>query len=136
MTTPRKKTEKSKDRMIVLLENIEGQVKTVAEGHSVLVKKIDDLDLKVDGLGVRMDRVEGRLDMVEIKVDRLENKMDEGFKLVLDHLDGIDREFMELKNDLKNNYERKGHDLAWRKAMEKRVEKLEKILMSKRLVKA
>lgn len=125
-----------KDRVVVLLESIEGQVKTVAEGHSVLGIKMDVLGEKVDKLDFRMDKMEIKMDRMEIKMDSLESKVDEGFKLVLDHLDGLDREFMELRKDLENNYEKKGHDAAWRKAIEERLGNLEKLLMAKKFAKA
>lgn len=120
------------DRIIVLLEDMRGEIKLVAEGHSILNRKIDNLSFKVDNLETKVDSLEVKVDGLELRMDRMETKMDEGFRLVLDHLDGLDREFMELKNDLKNNYERKGHDAVWRKAIEKRVEKLEKIFLAQK----
>ena len=118
---------------MVLLENMRDDIKLVAEGHSVLGRKIDNLGIelggKIDKLDVRMSKVEGKMFVIEKKVD-------EGFELVLNHLDGLDREFVELKNDLKNNYEKKGHDVAWRKAIEERLSKVEKLLVSKKTARA
>jgi len=133
--------------MIVLLEDMSGQIKAVAEGHSILERKIDDLgselgekidklDSRMDRMDSRMDRMESRSDGMESKIDRIEKKMDTGFKLVLDHLDGLDREFIELKKDFEDNYERKGHDAKWRKAIEERVEKLEKFFVPKKMARA
>jgi len=114
------------DKMMVLLEDISGQVKAVAEGHSVLERKIDNLGFE---LGEKIGKL-------ELRMDRMEIKMDTGFKLVLDHIDGLDKEFMELKNDFKNNYDRKGNDPKWRESIEDRVEKLEKALLPKKLARA
>lgn len=111
-----------KDKMIILLEDISGQVKTVAEGHSILERKIDKMDSRLDGIDSRLDKIE--------------SKMDTGFKLVLEHLDGLDREFVKLKKEIENNYEKKGHDAEWRKTIEERVEKLEKLLVSRKTVSA
>lgn len=116
-----------KDEMMILLEDISGQVKAVAEGHSILERKMDKMDLRLDGIDSRLDGVDSRL-------DRMESKMDTGFKLILEHLDGLDREFMKLKEELENNYEKKGHDAEWRKMIEGRVEKLEKLLVSRKTV--
>jgi len=115
--------------MIVLLEDMSGQIKAVAEGHSVLERKIDSMDSKIDKLDLRMDRMESRM-------DSLESKVDTGFKLVIDHLDGLDREFIELKKDFEDNYERKGHDAEWRKMIEERVGKLEKLFVPKKMAQA
>jgi hypothetical protein len=115
-----------KDRMIVLLEDMSGQIKAVAEGHSVLERKIDNLGSELGG----------KIDKLDSRMDRLESKVDTGFKLVLDHLDGLDREFIELKKDFEDNYEKKGHDAEWRKMIEERVGKLEKIFAPKKMARA
>jgi hypothetical protein len=129
-----------KDRMIVLLEDMSGQIKAVAEGHSILERKIDklgsELGGKIDKLDSRMDGLDSRMDGLDSRMDRLESKVDTGFKLVLDHLDGLDREFMELKKDFEGNYERKGHDAKWRKMIEERVGKLEKLFTPKKMARA
>ena len=124
-----KKNTRKKDGMTILLERIEDKIGLVSEGHSILERKIDGLDS-------RMDKLDSRMEKMDSKIDRIELKMDEGFKLVLSHLSGLDKEFMELKNDLKDNYEKKGHDAVWKKAIEERVGKLEKLLMAKRLAEA
>jgi hypothetical protein len=118
-----------KDRMIVLLEDMSGQIKAVAEGHSVLERKIDNMDSKINSMDLKIDKLDSRM-------DRLESKVDTGFKLVLDHLDGLDREFIELKKDFEDNYERKGHDAEWRKMIEERVGKLEKLFAPKKMARA
>lgn len=123
-----------KDEMMILLEDISGQVKAVAEGHSILERKMDKMDLRLDGIDSRLDGIDSRLDGTDSRLDRMESKMDTGFKLILEHLDGLDREFMKLKEELENNYEKKGHDAEWRKMIEGRVEKLEKLLVSRKTV--
>lgn len=122
------------------MEDMNGQIKAVAEGHSILERKIDKLGSglggKIDKLDSRMDRMESKMDKMESRMDSLETKVDTGFKLVLDHLDGLDREFIELKKDFEDNYEKKGHDAKWRKAIEERVEKLEKFFALKKMARA
>jgi hypothetical protein len=115
-----------KDRVIVLLEDMNGQIKAVAEGHSILEIKIVKLGSE---LGEKIDKLDSRM-------DRLESRVDTGFKLVIDHLDGLDREFIELKKDFEDNYEKKGHDAKWRKTIEERVEKLEKFFAPKKMARA
>ena len=53
----------------VVAESLKSDIRLLAEGHGVLVEK-------VDGLGTRMDRLETKVDQLETKVDHLETKLD------------------------------------------------------------
>lgn len=88
-------------RYEVLLENIETNVKLIAEAQgglsqrldrmearfearfdqletnvNILAVKVDGLAVKVDGLATKVDRLETKVDRLETKVDGLETKVD------------------------------------------------------------
>jgi len=83
----------------VLLEEINKQVKTVAEGHGVLVKNIDEIRSTLSEHDVRFDRIEtvvseNRKDMKELRTDvgKIEQKLD---TVTTDHEQRIQK--LELK---------------------------------------
>ena len=133
-----KKTEKvfREGEVGVLLENINDNIKLVAEGHLDLERKIDNLSEELNGridsleseLGGRIDSLEselgGRIDSLESKlggrIDSLEQEMKSSFKTVFDYLSAIDIELSEIKARLENKADKK--DLV---VIEKRVTKLE-----------
>ncbi|WP_334137365.1 hypothetical protein [Muricomes intestini] len=59
----------------VKVEDLQRQVKAVAEGHSLLNEKIDRLDRKVDGLDRRVDGLDKKVDSLAGKVNSLEGRM-------------------------------------------------------------
>lgn len=61
----------------VLLEQISKDVKTVAEGHSVLRSEIDKINNKLEGHDKRFDRIEMAVSEVGIKVKQNATKIDE-----------------------------------------------------------
>jgi vacuolar-type H+-ATPase subunit I/STV1 len=122
-----KKTEKvfREGEVGVLLENINDNIKLVAEGHLDLERKIDNLSEELNG---RIDSLEselgGRIDSLKSKlggrIDSLEQEMKSSFKTVFDYLSAIDIELSEIKARLENKADKK--DLV---VIEKRVTKLE-----------
>ena len=58
----------------VLMEQMKHEVKTVAEGHSILVKKLDKVESEIGE--VKKDVRELKKDMVEVKNDVQELKKD------------------------------------------------------------
>ncbi len=63
----------------VVAESVKSDIRLLAEGHGVLVEK-------VDGLGTRMDRLETKVDRLEIKVDALDTRMGH-METRMDHLE-------------------------------------------------
>ena len=59
----------------VKVEDLQRQVKAVAEGHSLLNEKIDRLDRKVDGLDRRVDDLDKKVDSLAGKVNSVEGRM-------------------------------------------------------------
>jgi peptidoglycan hydrolase CwlO-like protein len=78
--------EEIKRHNTVLQEQMIKEVRTVAEGHGILNKKIDHLDEKVDHLDKKVDRLDKKVDHLDKKVDHLDKKVDHLDKKV-DHLD-------------------------------------------------
>jgi len=69
-----------KDRVEILLEQIRSDVKAVAEGHSVLHNKIDNLEKtlteKINNSDMRLTTRINNLDMkLTMKIDNLENSV-------------------------------------------------------------
>jgi len=74
----------------VVAESLESKIHVIAEGHGVLVEKIDGLgtrmdhletkvdhlETKVDGLGTRMDHLETKVDRLDTRMDHLGTKLD------------------------------------------------------------
>lgn len=107
--SPKKKSENYNS---VLLERMHDDIKLIAEGQ----------------VGIQR-----RLDGVESEIACFKEETENNFKLFFEHLSRIEDEIMEIKNDLKDNYEKKGWDKKWREAIEKRLEKMEKILVNKNM---
>ena len=75
--------EQTRRHFDVVAESLKSEIRVIAEGHGVLVDKIDglgtrmdSLETKVDRLDTRMDGLDTRMDHLETKVDRLETKVD------------------------------------------------------------
>ena len=61
--------EQTRRHFDVVAESLESQIRVIAEGHGVLVEKID-------GLGTRMDHLETKVDALDSRMDHLETKLD------------------------------------------------------------
>ncbi len=68
----------------ILAEQMRHDVKTVAEGHSIVIKKLEDHDKKFVELDKKIGKVESELHSVKMavmdtghRVDRIEKKLDE-----------------------------------------------------------
>ncbi|MBI5698877.1 hypothetical protein HZC35_01020 [Candidatus Saganbacteria bacterium] len=83
--------EINKDQLQILLEDIKGKVKQVAEGHSTILSRIDNMEknlkseisivnLAVNVLGKRMGTLEDQNGRIEEKVDKIDNKLEDHIK--------------------------------------------------------
>ena len=61
--------EQTRRHFDVVAESLKSEIRVIAEGHGVLVEKID-------GLGTRMGHLETKVDHLETKVDALDSRMD------------------------------------------------------------
>ena len=64
----------------VLLEEIRHEVKTVAEGHSAIMRKLDGHDQRFDNHDQRFDRIEMVVSDINLKVNVIEKKLDENIE--------------------------------------------------------
>ncbi len=68
-----KKVEEVKQHTGVLVEKLEGDIKAIAEGHSILDRKIDNLqsnmDTKINNLQKDMDTVKNYVIAVDTKLN-------------------------------------------------------------------
>jgi len=87
----------------VKVEDLQRQVKAVAEGHSLLNEKIDRLDRKVDGLDRRVDDLDRKVDGLDRRVDGLDKKVD-SLAGKVNSLEGrmgkLETDMKEVKQDL------------------------------------
>lgn len=120
------------DKMMVLLEDMRGEIKAVAEGHSDLRRAIDDsrdeLRNEIGGLRNGMsNNIDGLRNELNSKIDGLRNEMKENFKIVFEHFSNIEDEIMEIKSEMKEiRRELLGKaDRVRLDALEKRVAELE-----------
>ena len=61
--------EQTRRHFDVVAESLKSEIRVIAEGHGVLVEKID-------GLGTRMDHLETKVDALDSRMDHLETKLD------------------------------------------------------------
>jgi uncharacterized phage infection (PIP) family protein YhgE len=129
-------TESSReDKMMVILEDMRDEIKIVAEGHSVLQNGIYELSKELGGelsnFGKELTSVKKELTSFRKEFNEFRNDTKDNFKILFEYLSRIDDEISDIKNELKNNYKKKGWDVKWRKAIEERVEKMEKMMKGK-----
>ena len=74
--TPKSKSIDSERETGVLLEDIRQQVKIVAEGHGVIIKKLEEHDKKFEQIDQRFDRIENVVIDTNSRVKFVENKLD------------------------------------------------------------
>lgn len=65
--------DSGRDRYLILLEQIQGQVQLIAEGHQLLNQKVDRVESNVQRLSDKVDAVEARL---SAKIDGVERWLD------------------------------------------------------------
>lgn len=138
-----------RDKMTVVLERVEDQIKLVAEGQVSLResmdRRFDEVDEKFEAIDMRFIGVDRRFDGIDEKFEAIDEKfknidekfegVDNNFQSVFGYLSRIEDEIGEIREDLKNNYERKGWDVDWRKMMENRLERIEAVLIGRKTTK-
>ncbi|MFA4880682.1 MAG: hypothetical protein WC650_03605 [Candidatus Doudnabacteria bacterium] len=94
-----KKQEKifKESDVAVLLENVNDNIKILAEGQTGLNQRMDGLDQKMDGLGKNLSQ----------RIDGLEQEMRDNFKSILQYLSRIEDEIMGIKEDIRELKEKK-----------------------------
>jgi chromosome segregation ATPase len=78
--------EQTRRHFDVVAESLKSEIRVIAEGHGVLVEKIDGLGTRMDGLETKVDRLETKVDGLDTRMGHLETKADHLEKKV-DHLD-------------------------------------------------
>lgn len=122
------------DRMEGKMDKMEIDISVLKTDVSILkadisVLKSDVSVLKSDVSVLKTDVSISKTDVSVLKTDSLDLKS--GQSQILDYLFRIENEIQDLKKDLEENYEKKGHDKKWRELIEERLEKIEKALTRK-----
>jgi predicted nucleic acid-binding Zn-ribbon protein len=68
-------TTEDRTRFVVLMEDIQTQVKVIAEGHCVLVDRLDRLEPRVDQLESQFDQLEIHIAVLEKRVDAMDHRL-------------------------------------------------------------
>lgn len=124
-----------RDKMTVVLERVEDQIKLVAEGQVSLResmdRRFDEVDEKFEAIDEKFKNIDEKFKKIDEKFEEVDNN----FQSVFGYLSRIEDEIGEIREDLKNNYERKGRDIDWRKMIENRLEKIEAALIGRKTTK-
>lgn len=72
-----KKVEEVKLHTGVLVEDLRKDVKAIAEGHTVLLNKMDKLESKVDGIERKVDGLEKNMTVIKDYVIGVDAKLNE-----------------------------------------------------------
>lgn len=118
----KRKKKESKNYTDVLLEEMHSDIKLIAEGQVGIQRQLDEFKGEMYGF---------RDEMLEFKRDTKSS-----FRQIFEYLSRIEDEVVEIKEDLRKNYERKGWDKEWRMTIEKRLERIEKVLADKKPVRS
>jgi peptidoglycan hydrolase CwlO-like protein len=96
-------------RFTVLLEDIQTQVRAIADGHAGLTERMDRMearferfDGKVDGLEIKVGVLAAKVDGLQAKVDGLQAKVDG----VQAKVDGLETKFEGFAGDTRHRLER------------------------------
>ena len=94
-----KKQEKifKESDVVILLENVNDNIKILAEGQAGLDQRMGGLDQKMDGLEKNLSQ----------RIDGLEQEMRDSFKSILQYLSRIEDEIMEIKEEIRGLREKK-----------------------------
>ncbi len=118
----------SNDRMEMMLEDMQDQIKIIAEGVVTVNDKVDRLEGKVDRLEGKVDRLEERVDRLERKVDKLDADLssfkaetEANFKLAFSHMSLLEDEIVSLRKEFE---EMKSKDYVTREEFQILNEKL------------
>lgn len=95
-----------------VLEDIHKDVKTIAEGHDGIVKRLENIEIEVHGNSRRLDMLELRTGVVKDKVGRLEDAVSLLSKELKDAKGELKNELKETRNDLKNDIKNLGDRLT------------------------
>ena len=69
-------TTEERTRFEVLLENVQTDIRVIAEAQGALVERMDRTEARLDRHEARFDRLELRVAVLDTKVDALDAKVD------------------------------------------------------------
>ena len=99
MTMPPKKPT-NQQRFEILLENVEGKLQVVAEGHGMLAENMVRLEAGIGKLGEGHEMLAGNMVRLEGKVDGLDRKIAEVDHRLSTKIDTLAEEVHELRSDI------------------------------------
>ena len=78
-----KTAEEIKRHFDVVAESLKDEIKLVAEGHSILDRKMDGLDRKVEGLDRKVEGLDRKVEGLDKKVDKFRKENAEEHREIL-----------------------------------------------------
>ncbi len=132
-TSKKEKTNiSSNDRMEMMLEDMQDQIKVIAEGVVTVNDKVDRLEGKVD-------KLEGKVDKLDADLSSFKSETEANFKLAFSHMSLLEDEIVSLRKEFE---EMKNKDYVTREefqALNKKLTsleiKFEKIMTANKKVK-
>ena len=119
----------SGDHVMAMFEELKDNFKVFGEGQSLLINRVDSMEVKIDAMDgkigameVKIDAMDGKIGAMEVKIDRIENKIE----TIEKKIDRLQDDMVEVKYDLKRKV-----DYEEFEKLEKRTVKLEKLVFSK-----
>ena len=73
----------------VLLENMYHQVKTIAEGHSSIINKLEEHDDRFNGIDKRFDNIDAKLIAHDNKFEQMDMRFDRIETVLMDTNDRV-----------------------------------------------
>lgn len=127
----RKKGKKtySEDYVAVMLEDMHDQFGAFGDGLKLLNEKIDGLKTRLDNLEAGLDGLKNRMGSLENKMGSLENRMDS----LENRMGRLEIKVDNIAGDIADIKEKLSRKVDWDDfhKLEKRVFKLEKVVLSK-----
>jgi archaellum component FlaC len=125
---------KDKNYTAVLLEEISGNVKLLAEGISGLDEKMDrkfgEMDERFDAIDRRFGGIDARLNGMDKRFDGI----DKNFKAVFEYLSRIEDEFLDLKATVERIEKKQEFNRKEIEEIKGRLEKVEESLKKHKVI--
>jgi hypothetical protein len=68
-------TSEDRARFEVLLENIDSNVKVIAEGQGAIVDRLDRIEHRLEILEVKVDKLDVRVGALDVRIDGMDRRL-------------------------------------------------------------
>jgi septation ring formation regulator EzrA len=117
--------EKKKDKVLVVLEKMQEDIRLIAEGQQMLR---EDVNRRFTEVGKRFDQVDGKF----VEIGRRFSGIEDNLKAALEYLFRIDEEIGDIKKELEEKKKTEKINKSWTESIEKRIALIEKQLKARK----